>query len=257
MAEEQVVGSYSSFPANKLRRIGSLAVAASFALAGIACTGTGDAGADRSIEEGAAGKAGQDPAPSGSETKGGDVRAGNEPAAVPGVLEPLKNLTPKQERLSRASARIDDPPDDARVSGTVPGFVEILAGSVAGDGRNALLTLEMSGDVPETMPDDSTFMIVAWNLAGTKKHATVGITAQADQEGWHVSAGKNDELIEFPGTLSIEKRSITIEIPWRLLGIPRRFEWSAAATWQRVSDEGPSGSGDNIPSARFPGRRSG
>lgn len=156
--------------------------------------------------------------------------------------------------LANATAAVTDPPSDAQKSGSPPSFAEIMAASVEGLGRSLRLTLALAGDVPEKMPDDKTFMIVAWNIGGDKKHKSMGFSAQADTEGWKVTAGSSTgEPKKFTGSFEIVKNRVVITIPWSFVGGPRRFEWSTASTWSSTSEGKSNSSADNIPNARFPG----
>lgn len=202
-----------------------------------ACTGGSDAGTE---------------APDAQATTA-DQGAGDKPQLEARKFDPLPSLNDKQKRLSVATALVSDPPDDAQVTGTAPGFGEILGGSVEGKGDTLRFALQMSGELPDVMPDDATNMVVAWNIgAGSKRHPMLGVTAQATTEGWQVMAGDNAEVFELPGAFSVAGDEFVLEVSWSALGIPRKFKWSAAATWQTVAGEDANASADNIPSAKFP-----
>ncbi|MGH2753698.1 MAG: hypothetical protein ACRDLB_04630 [Actinomycetota bacterium] len=210
------------------------------------CTSTSSAEAGQETESGAAG---------GTSTSNEDDAAGERDRSAAGDAAGAGPTITASGRWVGAQGVKADPPDDAQVTGTVPDFVDILEGSVVGSADGLTLTLVMSGDVPETMPDDTTHTIVAWNLAAARKAPTVGITAQVGEEGWTVSAAVDNEPADWPGELSIEGNAIELSLPWGFVSKPHAFDWSAATTYYATSSGETSGAADNIPEARFPARR--
>ena len=158
---------------------------------------------------------------------------------------------------AREVATLADPADDAITDGELPDDYEIIEGSVADLGDRVALTLELSSDVPEVMPDDTTFMIVSWNLAGNKLKQAGGFTAQATAEGWQVAAAVGNEPADYPGELSIEGNRITLAFPWSFIAGRHALEWSAAAQWIHSTEEAAASSADNITEGRFPSKKKG
>lgn len=157
--------------------------------------------------------------------------------------------------IATKRASLGDPPGDAQIAGEVPGYLDILGGVVEGAGPDGLrLILRMSGPVPETMPDDRTHLIIAWNLTGSKKATGAGFSAQAGSAGWVVSAAQGPDTVDFTGALAIDGNDVILTVPWSFIGGARRFEWSAAASWFSSSEDGTSSSSsaDNITQGRYP-----
>lgn len=174
-----------------------------------------------------------------------------EASAVP--PSQLGDAPPKgSNELTSAKAEVADPANDAQRSGDSPFFSEIVGASVEAFKETLYLTVTLADDVPTVMPDETTHLIVSWNLAGTKKYPTAGFLAQASTEGWLLSAGQNSDTTEFPGELAIEGNEIIITVPWDYVGKPRKFDWSTAVSWVSNTDGAASSSGDNVPEGKFP-----
>jgi hypothetical protein len=134
---------------------------------------------------------------------------------------------------SRGRSSFDDPDDDATKQGLTPSYAEMSAASVEGQGDTFRLTIELKDPPPQKMPDDKTFMIVAFGLRGREDSATFG--AQATEKGWEPYAGrsnkKSKEREEFPGQFQIEGTSLIFTVPWSYIGGAYEFEWQATAAW--------------------------
>lgn len=219
--------------------------AALFLLAGMSCTSStrGDIAdptasstesgvADQDDSESSSDDGAADPSDDGSSTLSEDGGSSGPLATVRSVLK--------------------DPDDDAQRQGDVPAFTEILEASVTGRGSDVELTLVMSGEIPQQMPDDSTFMIISWNLAGGKLDRSAGFSAQATTEGWVVSSALANETIDYPGSVTVEGDQITLTFPWDFVNGPYKFDWSAASTWSAVAGEQQSVSADNVVGGRYP-----
>lgn len=165
----------------------------------------------------------------------------------------LDGLSKKERALVDVTAELADPTGDAQTAGAVVDFADILKAAVHGNGKFLDLILTMSGPVPEVMPNDTTYMIVAWNLAGNKKIPTAGFSAQAGSNGWTLSAAQNSDTTDFPGGFDISGNEIVMRIPWRYIKTPHEFEWSAAVTWATTStDQSSQGSSaDNVTGGKF------
>lgn len=214
----------------------NLAIATAILLAGC----SGDAGTDPTRS--GSGGAESSPTPTASQSQNGG-QTSTSPVKT-------KDLGP----IATKSVSKNDPPGDAQTSGEVPSYVEILGASVEGAGADGVkLILRMSGDVPGTMPNERTHMIVAWNLTGSKKATGAGFTAQAGLEGWTVSAAQGSDVVDFPGAFEVDRNLAILTVPWDFIDGARKFEWSAAASWFSSSEDGSSSSSsaDNITGGRY------
>jgi hypothetical protein len=97
-------------------------------------------------------------------------------------------------------------------------------------------------------------MIISWNLAGSKKFDTVGISAQAGTDGWTVSAAIDNAPSEWVGDFSIEGNVATLSMPWGFVNKPHAFDWSTSASYYATAGDQPAGSGDNITDGHFPSK---
>lgn len=224
-----------------------VAAMVALALLSAGCS-SGNAGAEQTVDDLLSGQRGKgDAAGSGS---GGDASG---EAAAPKAWSGPKKL----KGLATGTSVVKDPAGDAQRSGEVPGFVEILEGSVQGLGDSVSLTLVMSGNLPARMPNDTTHMIVAWNLAGGKRQRNAGFSAQATTEGWQVTAAVAGEMADYPGSVQVSGNTIEFVFPWKFIKDPYKFDWSAASTWFSGSDDETATAADNITEGRYPAKKKG
>jgi hypothetical protein len=134
--------------------------------------------------------------------------------------------------FARRTASIDDPRDDGTKEGITPAYAEIVKASIVGLGEDFRMTLTLDGQVPNTMPNDKTHMIIAFGITGTEESEGYSFGAQATEEGWNAYAGgRDDGNKQFPGTFFVKGNSIEMTVPWDFIEGPRAFEWYAAANW--------------------------
>ena len=129
-------------------------------------------------------------------------------------------------------AGADEPRPDAEKSGLTPKYPEATSIDILGERRAFTVTLGFDGQIPKSMPDKNTFMVVGFALSGEKKNDDgYAFGAQGNSDGWAPYAGRQKEAAEFPGTFSIEGSNIEMSIPWKFIGGPRPFEWYANSSW--------------------------
>jgi len=165
------------------------------------------------------------PGEGGGTGKGTSARAAGQPpgSSTSSEIDPS---------LARRTAIVDDPPNDAKKDGVTPSYAELTEASIIGLGEDFKLTMTFAGDLPSSMPNDQTHMIVAVGITGASDEEGYSFGAQATQDGWKPYAGgKDDGTSEFPGTFDVGGNRIEMIIPWDYIRGPRRFEWYAASNW--------------------------
>lgn len=133
--------------------------------------------------------------------------------------------------FARRSAIVDDSSSDAKKEGVTPSYAEATRASIIGLGDDFKLTLTFAGDLPASMPNDKTHMIVAFGITGSSEEEGYSFGAQCTPDGWQAYAGGKDDTSEFPGTLDVSGNKIEMVIPWDFIRGPRAFEWYAASNW--------------------------
>ena len=92
--------------------------------------------------------------------------------------------------------------------------------------------MEFAGKIPNSMPDENTFMIIGFALSGEKEGDDgYSFGAQATSDGWQPYAGRRKEAAGFPGDFAVEGKTIAMTIPWEFVGGARPFEWYANSSW--------------------------
>jgi hypothetical protein len=154
-----------------------------------------------------------------------------------------------------ASVLVTEPDPDAEKSGLPPEFADIVSTRVQGSAKSFRVTITFRGTLPEKMPDDKTYMVAGFGMAGPKGKDGYAFGAQADGDGWQAYGGNKDHSGEFPGTMSIDGASIVFTMPWSAVGGPRTFEWYSQETWFRSLAGTTHYSLDNVPNegpAKYP-----
>ena len=131
---------------------------------------------------------------------------------------------------ARKSASVSEPQRDAETDGVPAPYTEAMAAEIQGLGKDLRMTLTMSGDVPQKMPNKNTYMVVAFSMAMTEDER-YAFSAQGSQDGWQAYAGGKEDTKRFPGTFVIEGERIIMTVPWSYVGGPRTFKWIANSSW--------------------------
>ncbi len=188
-------------------------------------------------QENAAGKAKD--AKKGSGSKGGvqeeidaaadpDSASGEEaPDGFGGEDAPSSGIDPS---LARASATLDDPPDDAKKQGIAPSYTEALHTSIQGLGKDVRITLRFADNVPQRVQKDQ-YLVVAVGITGRTQDDGVSLGATCNDKGWTPYAGAKEQRSDFPGTFEIQGTEIVMTVPWKFVRGPRAFEWYASTGW--------------------------
>lgn len=157
--------------------------------------------------------------------------------------------------LARASAALDDPPDDTKKQGLTPAYTELTRASIQGLGDNVRITMRFAADVPNQVTKNE-YMVIAMGVTGRKKDDGIALGATADDQGWKPYAGGKDQRSKFPGTFEVQGNEIVMTIPWSFVNGPRAFEWYSSTGWYRQLGNQTHWSFDSIPNeeaAKFPG----
>nr|MBA2724555.1 hypothetical protein [Actinomycetota bacterium] len=194
---------------------------------------------------------GKDGTKKGSRGQGGKGSIG---APEEGTLksEDSPALQPQGEggaRFASESARYEELQPDAEKDGPLlPDYAEATAIDVKGLGSNVRITFAFDGELPQRMPNDKTYMIIAFGFSAEKKGEDgYGITAQASDEGWRASLGAKDEAKRFPGTFIVRGNTAEFTLPWSAVGGARPFEFYGSASWFQYTAGVTSYSVDPIP----------
>ena len=192
----------------------------------------------------------------GSGKDAGDDGAPGAPNAgeVPGA-DPEENATGLDPQggggpsFASKSARYEEPGSDAEKDGPLsPGYAEATAIDVKGLGENVQITFTFGGEVPQKMPTDKTYMVVAFGFSAKKKgQEGYGMNAQASDNGWQVVLGSKENAKEFPGTFFVRGNTVEFTLPWSAVGGPRPFEFYASSSWFQYAAGVTSYSVDPIP----------
>jgi hypothetical protein len=161
----------------------------------------------------------------GSAVAGAPTRGGAGPGGTAGISDEI------DPSLARASASLDDAPNDATKQGVTPGYAEIIEASITGLGEDFRMTLRINGDPPERMPDDKTHWIIAFGITGRNEGEGYSFGAQCTTEGWEAYAGGKEGNNRFPGTFIVEDDRLVMTVPWKFIEGPREFRWYAASNW--------------------------
>ena len=141
--------------------------------------------------------------------------------------------SPVDPSLARRSSFFDEPNPDAKREGAlVPGYAEVVRCGIQGVGEQFEMHFQFNGDVPKSMPDKNTVMVIGFGISAGGNE-TYGFTAQGNQEGWKAYAGSKDEAKRFPGEFLIQGDTIIMRAPWSFINGPREFRWQLNATWFR------------------------
>jgi len=151
--------------------------------------------------------------------------AGEEPEGDNGISDEI------DPSLARASASLDDAPDDATKQGVTPAYAEIVRASITGLGEDFRMTLRFNGDAPASMPNDKTHWIIAFGITGRNEGEGYSFGAQCTTEGWEAYAGGKEGSNRFPGTFEVDGDEIHMTVPWEYIEGPREFEWYSASNW--------------------------
>lgn len=216
---------------------------------GGARTGKGKGKVARSDGRGKRG--GKDGAGKGSRGKDGKGSVGA-PEEATLKSEDAPPLQPQGEggaRFASKSAHYEELQADAEKDGPLlPDYAEAVAIDVKGLGSDVRITFTFDGELPQRMPNDKTYMIVAFGFSAEKKGEDgYGITAQASDEGWRASLGAKDEAERFPGTFIVKGNTTEFTLPWRAVGGARPFEFYGSASWFQYAAGVTSYSVDPIP----------
>jgi len=192
----------------------------------------------------------------GKDGKGSDDDLPGAPgsATVPGsdTEENAPGLDPQGEggpAFASKSAHFEEPGADAEKDGPLsPGYAEATEIDVEGLGDDVRITFTFAGEVPQKMPTDKTYMVVAFGFSAKKKgQEGYGMNAQASNEGWQVVLGSKDQAKEFPGTFFVRGNTVEFTLPWSAVGGPRPFEFYASSSWFQYAAGVTSYSVDPIP----------
>lgn len=181
-----------------------------------------------------------------------DSAAGEEaPSDFGGKDAPSSGIDPS---LARASAGLDDAPDDAKHQGLTPKYTEALQATIQGLGQDVRITMRFADNVPSHVQKGQ-YMVVAVGITGRTKEDGIALGATADEKGWHPYAGGKDQRQEFPGRFEIQGTEIVMTIPWSFVNGPRAFEWYASTGWYGMVANQTHWSFDSIPNdqaGKFP-----
>jgi hypothetical protein len=177
------------------------------------------------------------PSASPSPSPSGSLPASSE--TLPPELANAGNRGPDLEpqgsggsEFALGSAGATEPRPDAEKSGLTPKYPEATSIDIKGARRAFTVTLGFDGQIPKSMPDENTFMVVGFALSGeTEDDDGYAFGAQGNSDGWEPYAGRQKEAAEFPGSFSIGGNNIEMTIPWKFIGGPRPFEWYANSSW--------------------------
>ena len=135
-------------------------------------------------------------------------------------------------RFALGSAGATEPRPDAEKSGVPPNYPEAASIAIDGARRAFTVTLGFEGQIPKSMPNENTFMVVGFALSGENEDDDgYAFGAQGTKDGWQPYAGRRKEASSFPGDFSISGDRILMTIPWKYVGGPRPFEWYANSSW--------------------------
>ena len=254
-----------------------VALLAALALFGAACSSGGDAppetgeAKEQEGRQGQGGKKGDKTANTGGQDgkkgggskkggsgggKGGDDALPGAPDSetVPGAAEgeDAPGLQPSGEGgaafASKSSSYSETSPDAEKDGPLSPGYAEATQVDVQGLGEDLRITFTFAGDVPQQMPTDKTYMIVAFGMSAAKKGQDgYAINAQASNRGWQVALGAKEEAKRFPGTFFVRGNTVEFTLPWSAVGGPRPFEFYGSSSWFQYAAGVTSYSVDPIP----------
>lgn len=172
--------------------------------------------------------------------------AGKNSAKWPGAST-LGPGAPQVTPLGNKSVRVKDRVSDAKKQGKAPGYADITLAAIEDLGKDVRLVITMHEAVPQKMPDETTHMIVSWNISGDKKHQTRGFSLQGTSKGWSVDAGGNEGSVRYPGTYAVTGNQLELKFPWSFLdGRRTSFQWSASSFWSASAGTKPSSSVDDV-----------
>lgn len=185
---------------------------------------------------------------------GGDAAGAPGSEDVPGTdaEEGAVGLDPQGEggpAFATKSAHFEEPGSDAEKDGPLtPSYAEATAVDVDGLGEDVRITFTFAGEVPQKMPTDKTYMVVAFGFSAKKKgQEGYGMNAQASDNGWQVVLGSKDTAEKFPGTFFVRGNTVEFTLPWSAVGGPRPFEFYASSSWFQYAAGVTSYSVDPIP----------
>jgi len=176
--------------------------------------------------------------PGGGGGSGGSGEAASPPPASGGAAAPdgfasSGPPSPVDPSLARRSSFYDEASPDAKKEGPlVPGYAEVVRCGIQGVGEQFEMQFVFNGDVPRSMPDKNTIMVIGFGISAGGNE-TYGFTAQGNQEGWKAYAGAKDGARKFPGEFLIQGDTIIMRAPWKFINGPREFRWQLNATWFR------------------------
>jgi hypothetical protein len=132
---------------------------------------------------------------------------------------------------ARPRARLADSPKDAYTRGPTPDYADLKVASLDDTGELLEMTMTFNGSVPARMPDEDTYMAIAWNIAAKRKDKDWVFGAYATSKGWVAFAGDESGQKPFPGTISVEGSDVLMTLPWDYIGGRQALRWSASSTW--------------------------
>jgi hypothetical protein len=200
--------------------------------------------------EGARGKAAgkKDGERSGDRTTTGKNPGDVASQTAPGGAAPIPGQTPgtnsgaakTETKISSsgtdprtASVLVTEPDPDAEKSGIAPDYGDIVSTNLKGTQAALEVTITFRAALPDRMPDDKTYMIAGFGLTAKDREEGYAFGVSADTSGWKAYGGSAKDDGKFRGEYSVSGNTVSLTLPWSIIGGARPIEWYSQASWFR------------------------